>query len=106
MLFNSYEYIFVFLPITFFIYFFLLHKRLIVGAKGFLVFASLFFYSWWNITYLPIILSSMLFNYVIGNSLNKTFKKERVSKKTLLTFGIVSNLTLLGYFKYAECELF
>jgi len=102
MLFNSYEYIFAFMPITFFIYFFLLHKRLIVGAKGFLVFASLFFYSWWNITYLPIILSSMLFNYVIGNSLNKTFKKERVSKKALLTFGIVANLSLLGYFKYAD----
>ncbi|MGE4445005.1 MAG: MBOAT family protein, partial [Candidatus Altimarinota bacterium] len=47
MLFNSYEFIFAFLPLTFFIYFFLLHKRLVTGAKGFLVFASLFFYSWW-----------------------------------------------------------
>jgi cellulose synthase/poly-beta-1,6-N-acetylglucosamine synthase-like glycosyltransferase len=60
MLFNSYEFIFAFLPLTFFIYFFLLNKRLIVGAKGFLVFASLFFYSWWNIAYLPLILISML----------------------------------------------
>lgn len=58
MLFNSYEFIFAFLPVTFFIYFYLLNKRLITGAKGFLVFTSLFFYSWWNITYLPIILTS------------------------------------------------
>ena len=102
MLFNSYEFIFFFLPFTFFIYFFLLNKRLIVGAKGFLVFASLFFYSWWNIAYLPIILSSMLFNYVIGNSLNENFSKVKVSKKSLLAVGVVTNIALLGYFKYSD----
>jgi hypothetical protein len=66
LLFNSYEFIFAFLPITFFIYFYLNHKRLTEASKGFLVFSSLFFYSWWNIAYLPIILSSMLFNFVIA----------------------------------------
>ena len=101
MLFNSYEFIFVFLPLTFFIYFFLLNKRLILGAKGFLVFASLFFYSWWNVAYLPLILISMLFNYIVGNSLNKR-SKNRVNTKTLLTTGIIANLSLLGYFKYAD----
>ncbi len=102
MLFNSYEYIFFFLPITFFVYFFLINKRLIIGAKGFLVFASLFFYSWWNPIYLPIILISMLFNYMVGNILNKDASHARVSKKSILTFGIVSNIALLGYFKYAD----
>ena len=102
MLFNSYEFIFIFLPLSFFIYFFLLSKRLITGAKGFLVFASLFFYSWWNISYLPLILTSMLFNYVIGNSLNENFKKVQIHKKSLLTFGILANLALLGYFKYTD----
>lgn len=102
MLFNSYEFIFIFLPLSFFIYFYLLEKRLVVGAKGFLVFVSLFFYSWWNVAYLPIILGSMLFNYVIGNSLNENFKKVRVHKKSLLSFGIVANIGLLGYFKYAD----
>ncbi len=102
MLFNSQEFIFLFLPITFFIYFFLLSKRLIVGAKGFLVFSSLFFYSWWNIAYLPLILVSMLFNYIMGNSLNGNFSKVRVSKKTLLSIGVVANLALLGYFKYMD----
>ena len=102
MLFNSYEFIFAFLPISFFLYFFLLEKRLIVGAKAFLVFASLFFYSWWNIIYLPLILSSMLFNYVVGQSLNNNFEKIKVHKKILLTFGVVANLGLLGYFKYAD----
>jgi len=102
MLFNSYEYIFFFLPITFFVYFLLLNKRLIVGAKGFLVFASLFFYSWWNIAYLPLILTSMLFNYVIGNTLNENFQHIKVHKKSVLVFGVVINLSLLGYFKYMD----
>ena len=75
---------------------------MIVGAKGFLVFASLFFYSWWNIAYLPLILISMLFNYVVGNSLNDNHHYIKVSKKSLLTFGIVANLSLLGYFKYSD----
>ena len=102
MLFNSYEFIFVFLPITFFIYFFLNSKRLTQASKGFLVFASLFFYSWWNISYLPLILVSMLFNYVIGNSLSKKEYKKSFNKKSILTFGIIANLSLLGYFKYAD----
>lgn len=103
MLFNSYEFIFLFLPITFFIYFYLSSKRLIVGAKAFLVFASLFFYSWWNIIYLPLILGSILFNFAIGVSLSKDETlKNKLSKKTILTFGIVCNLLLLGYFKYTD----
>jgi len=104
LLFNSYEFIFAFLPITFLIYFYLNHKRLTEASKGFLVFSSLFFYSWWNISYLPIILTSMLFNYVIGNSLNRETGKGHhgVTKKQLLTFGIISNIALLGYFKYTD----
>jgi D-alanyl-lipoteichoic acid acyltransferase DltB (MBOAT superfamily) len=102
MLFNSYEFIFLFLPLSFFIYFYLLQQRLIIGAKGFLVFASLFFYSWWNVAYLPIILSSMLFNYIIGNTLNDNLQHIKMHRKTLLAIGISANLALLGYFKYSD----
>jgi len=104
LLFNSYEFIFAFLPITFLIYFYLNHKKLTEASKGFLVFSNLFFYSWWNIAYLPIILLSMLFNYVVGNSLNKEtgVGHHSLSKKSLLTFGIVFNIALLGYFKYMD----
>lgn len=102
MLFNSYEFIFLFLPITFFIYFYLLSKRAMTASKGFLVFSSLFFYSWWNIAYLPLILMSMLFNYTIGSSLNENSLKIKFSKKSVLAFGISFNLLLLGYFKYYD----
>ena len=103
MLFNSYEFIFFFLPITFFIYFYLNKKRFTTASKAFLVFASLFFYSWWNIVYLPLILVSMLVNYTLGRELaNFGVKSRKVSAKKLLTFGIVFNLGLLGYFKYTD----
>ena len=98
MLFNSYEFIFAFLPITFFIYFYLNKKNLNRLSQIFLVVSSLFFYSWWNIYYLPIILISMIFNYFIGNLLNK----HGNFKKTILTIGIIANLALLGYFKYRD----
>jgi len=47
----------------------------------------------------------MLFNYVVGNSLSKHNgggNSHKFSRKTLLAFGIVLNLLLLGYFKYAD----
>jgi len=66
-------------------------------SRLFLLLASLFFYSWWNVWYLPIILLSMSFNYLIGVYLNKVD-----SNKVVLYFGIISNLLLLGYFKYVD----
>jgi len=87
---------FMFLPLTFFVYFYLNRKRLTEASKAFLVFSSLFFYSWWNVLYLPLILSSLLFNYTIGNMLSKN------SKKNILIIGIISNLSLLVYFKYSD----
>jgi len=103
LLFNSYEFIFIFLPITFFIYFYLNKKHFTQASKGFLVFASLFFYSYWNIIYLPLILVSMFFNFTLGKLFSVQHKKKRrYSKKMLLGFGVSANLALLGYFKYTD----
>jgi D-alanyl-lipoteichoic acid acyltransferase DltB (MBOAT superfamily) len=100
MLFNSYIFIFIFLPITFFIYFYLNKKNLITQGKIFLVLSSLFFYSWWNVIYLPLILISIVINYYIGKFLLKNGSSKK--KKFVLTAGITLNLSLLGYFKYAD----
>ncbi|EKE02178.1 MAG: hypothetical protein ACD_20C00413G0002 [uncultured bacterium] len=102
MLFNSYEFVFVFLPITLLVYFWLNLKRLTIAAKAWLVFASLFYYSWWNISYLPIMLISMIFNYSIGTILSGENLKQKINPKTVLSVGIVANLCLLGYFKYFD----
>lgn len=106
MLFNSYEFIFFFLPITFGIYFWLNKKRLTQVSKAWLVFASLFFYSWWNVIYLPLILGSILFNFAVGSTITKMGDslsvKKGFSRKGLLIFAIVSNVALLVYFKYMD----
>ena len=104
MLFNSYEFIFAFLPISFFVYFYLNSKKLTTAAKAWLVFTSLFFYSWWNIMYLPLILISILFNYTITNTMIEYDKSRRkyLSKKSLLHVGLLFNIGLLVYFKYMD----
>ena len=104
MLFNSYAFIFIFLPITFFIYFYLNHKRFTNASKGFLVCSNLFFYSWWYIGYLPILLTSVIFNFYLARRLHRKCnnKSKGFSKKTTLAFGVVLNIALLGYFKYTN----
>lgn len=118
MLFSSYEFILIFLPVTFFVYFWLNTTKLVIAAKAWLVLCSMFFYSWWNVTYLPLILVSMLVNYAIGTSLGQVDNRDKtglaskavlqvggnrvVSRKTVLTAGVAFNLSLLGYFKYAD----
>ena len=60
-----------------------------------LVLASLFFYRYRNPAYLPLILFSLVINFVIGKGL------EKKRSKPLLVFGIIINLGLLAYYKYA-----
>ena len=60
MLCNSYEFIFLFLPVSLAVYYLLNRMRLTTGANAWLLFVSLFFYSWWDVSYLPLILGSIL----------------------------------------------
>lgn len=95
MLFNSYEFIFLFLPITF-LGFFLLGKY--GGEKTailWLVLVSLFFYGWWDFRYVPLLFGSICFNYLVGKKIEK-----HSGRKPWLLVGIVINVALLGYFKY------
>lgn len=95
MLFNSFEFIFIYLPIVLLVYFGLLYYRLTKIATGALVVASLLFYSYWDIAYLPLLLCSIVFNYSVGWCI------ERWKQKWFLVFGVAVNLCLLGYFKYS-----
>lgn len=69
-------------------------------SKVWLVAASLYFYAYWNSTYLPILIASLLFNFLIGTLINHADKHKY--KKMLVSFGIISNVALLGYFKYMD----
>ncbi len=101
MLFNSLEFIFLFLPITLLIFFFLgqySYKRL---ALAFLLSASLFFYAWWNPIYLLLLLVSITFNFFIGYIINLNLHLP-ARKKIFLMLGVTANLILIAYFKYAD----
>jgi len=100
MLFNSFEFIFAFLPITLLVFFWIGKRNQHQVAISWLVLCSLFFYGWWNPAYLALILFSMLFNYAFGVMLGSDEKKK--TRKWLLILGVGINLTLLGYYKYAN----
>lgn len=99
MLFNSYEFIFVFLPVTLVAYY-LLGWYSDLFAKLTLAIASLVFYSFWNVDYLPILLCSLLFNWCAS----QTILAENLSprqRNLALTGALAVNLVVLSYFKYS-----
>ena len=101
MLFNSYEFIFLFLPVCFAAYFLLRRFSGDLVSKSWLVIASLFFYAYWNPAYLPVIIFSLFFNYFFSFLiLHRHQQKVKRKKLFWLICGIVVNVVLLGYFKY------
>ncbi|MBI3044334.1 MAG: MBOAT family protein [Betaproteobacteria bacterium] len=102
MLFNSYAFIFFFLPATLLVFFQLgrVNARL---AAGWLAAASLFFYGWWNPVYVALLAVSMLFNYRMGIAIARANAARAAWRgKRLLAIAVAANLALLGYYKYAN----
>ena len=100
MLFNSYEFIFVFLPLTFFIFAFSkLWEKFIVPIVA-LCLLSIVFYGYWNYRYTILIITSIFVNYCIGVWLSNS-KISSNLKKTAFIIGVTFNLSLLSYFKYS-----
>jgi D-alanyl-lipoteichoic acid acyltransferase DltB (MBOAT superfamily) len=101
MLFNSPEFIFLFVPIVVWGFFQVSHRVDSRWAIAWLVAGSLFFYGWWKPIYLILLVFSMGCNYLLGDFLTPE-RQIRIPKKGLLTLGIGLNLALIGYFKYAN----
>lgn len=100
MLFNSYIFIFVFLPLCLAGYYLLNHFKKYTAAKGFLCVMSLWFYGYFNSYYLLIITASILINFLIYLALWD--RKEQTKRKILLYAAMLFNLGLLFYFKYYD----
>ena len=98
MLFNSSIFLFVFLPTVLLGY--LLVTRFIQNEYAYLwlIFSSLFFYGWWYPPYLLLLISSILINYSIGNYL----RSRKNHRKLVLIAGIILNLGVISYYKYAQ----
>jgi alginate O-acetyltransferase complex protein AlgI len=100
LLFNSYEFIFVFLPLALIVFFGLSAYRQVKLATLWLLVASLGFYGYWRISYIPLLLISVLGNYYFGRWIDGV-KPGTKQAKTLLWVGVLFNLGILGYYKYA-----
>ncbi|HYD31089.1 MAG TPA: MBOAT family protein [Azospirillaceae bacterium] len=95
MLFNSYVYILLFLPVTVLVYWALRRRGRTRAALWWLTAASVFFYGWWDVRFVSVLLLSMAVNYAVAGAL------IRRPLKPVLVAGIAFNLGLLGWFKYA-----
>lgn len=98
MLFNSLSFLLGFLPVAV-VGFFWLGKRSEILGAAWLAAASLFFYGWWDYRYVPLLLASIAFNYGCGRRIGEA---SATARKRWLTAAIAANLSLLGYYKYAN----
>tara|TARA_B100000780_G_scaffold275280_1_gene241644 strand:+ start:499 stop:1815 length:1317 start_codon:yes stop_codon:yes gene_type:complete len=96
VLFHSNIFILYFFPLTLLLLF--ISSKIKFDSKIILILASLFFYSWWNINYLPLIILSILINFFLG----KKIQKSKNNKKKFLVISILFNIGLLFSFKYAD----
>ncbi|MBW8812426.1 MAG: MBOAT family protein [Caulobacterales bacterium] len=102
MLFNSYIFIFGFLPLALALTY-LAGRFLQPLAKLTLTLLSLGFYAFWRPVHLPILLFSIVFNYVVGGIIQRAYAagKER-TVRVWMVLGLLVDLSMLGWFKYAN----
>ncbi len=106
MLFNSYEFIFVFLPATLAGFFALgIFSR--IAALRWVIFASLAFYALWRPLNVVIIAPSILINFILARALQRLANDEKrtLVARLVLLLGLAFNIAFLGYFKYIDFGL-
>lgn len=101
MLFNSFIFVFGFLPVALL----LTYGARYVGRQQAIVLTvlSLIYYAWWRPSQTPILLASIVFNYVMGRLIQDAVAAERPkSVRFWLVLGVAVDLAALGWFKYAN----
>ena len=99
MLFSSWNFIVYFLPVTVAV-FYLIPTSLEVIRKTWLIAASLVFYGYWKIDYVPLLVISIVVNYAVAEGIIRVHKTAQARR--LLILGVGLNLGLLAYFKYTN----
>lgn len=99
MLFPSVEFIFAFLPIVLTVYFILLRRNVLL-KNIWLFAASLFFYAFGEGSFILLMLGEILLDYLLALFLNRS--QKRWARRALLSIAIISNIGILGIFKYAS----
>lgn len=99
MLFNSYTFIFLFVPLTLLLTALARRYAGVRGASAILVAASLYFYSYHDIRLMALIGGSIVVNYILTGFIHNAEGRRRYWMTVL---GVTANLMLLGYFKYTN----
>lgn len=103
MIFSTYQFILVFLPIVFAGYFILHSLKWHQMAKIWLILASFYFYAQGSPDFFPFFLGSVIGNYLVGTTLGGIQgDKYKMERKMLLLVGVLGNVGLLGYYKYTD----
>ena len=105
MLFNSYIFIFIFLPLVLIGWYGFNHYKKHQLADLFLAGMSLWFYGYFNVYYLAIILVSIALNYLLSYLLTKIPQNsvhQKIWNRAGLIAGLTLNLGILFYFKYYD----
>ena len=97
MLFHESIFIFLFLPMVLSIYLFCKINNFIKSSIILLSFFSIFFYGYWEIKYIPLLIISIIFNFIVGNYLIQNLKKSNL----ILYLAILTNLLFLMFYKYS-----
>ena len=104
MVFSSHVFIFAFLPLVLLGYYLLPRavsgQRLRRAQNLFLIAASLFFYGYFNVSYLLLIAASILVNYALARAIQDCRQQGLV--KLCFILGVLFNILLIGYFKYYD----
>ena len=66
-----------------------------------LVVASYFFYGWWDYRFLVLLWTSTAVDYLVGRALENTSDEHQRKRRRLLAVSLATNLSILGFFKYA-----
>lgn len=98
MLFHSYFFILVFLPLSLSGWYLLNRMKRFKLAQGYLIGMSLWFYAWYNVSFLWVMLGSCLFNFGVSFLLSRRDAPQM--RKFLLIIGCAVNIGALGVFKY------
>ena len=118
MLFTTAPFLLLFLPLTL-AGFFAIGRHSRSGAAAWLLLMSLFFYAWWMPVFVALLVASIIVNFAIGLRISKAVaaagvaagvlsgtaaaaQPDRAAAKRWLAAGVVANLGLLAYFKYAN----
>lgn len=98
MLFNTAEFIFIFLPLAVGVHFVAARKGMTAAIVA-TTFSSLFFYAWWNPPYVLLPILSIVGNFFVARAI---VSLSEPGARRLMLAGVAANLLVLGYFKYED----